>query len=198
MKIQTHFKKKNGHDCCSSDSQSFFFVSGSQRDSSSCWRFCHNWQDTVVKCLIVVLQHQTVMLPTFQHKWWMHLHVKWDTVVISPCVTLSAATANTFTSCFIPGVKPVMFCFVSFVVAVPLLVLLVHVTMNPELIPVGLIQVRNIEDAVVSMTSRFLTFSGSVKMRERRLKYFFSFVTAMSHYMAVDCWCGTTWRDCVP
>lgn len=58
-------------------------------------------------------------------------------------------------------------CFVSFVLAVPLLVPLVHVTMNPELIPVGLIQEREIEDVVLSVIVRFWTFSGSVRMRER-------------------------------
>lgn len=134
-----------------------------------------------------------MVLPTFQHKWWAHLHVKWETVVISP-VTLSAATANTSTSCFTPGVKPLICCFVSFVVAVPLLVPLVHVTMNPELIPVGLIQEREIEDVVLSVTIRFWTFSGSVRMREReredsRFKYF---ICHMSHCMAVKRGCGTT------
>lgn len=60
-----------------------------------------------------------------------------------------------------------MLCVVSFVVAVPLPIPLVHVTMNPELLPVGLVQEREIEDVVLSMIIRFWTFSGSVRKGER-------------------------------
>lgn len=144
-------------------------------------------------CFIDQAALNQVVLPTFQHKWWVHLHVKWETVVISPSVTLSAATANTSTSCFTPGVKPVICCFVSFVAAVPLLFPLVHVTMNPELIPIGLIQEREIEDVVLSVIVRFWIFSGSVRMREREKIQDSNILFVTLHGSEMLVWHNLTW-----
>lgn len=111
------------------------------------------------------------MLPTSQHKRRVYLQVQSETVLISPVVSLSAATACTPTSCFSPGVKSMMCCVVSFVVAVPLPIALAHVTMNPELLPVGLVQEREIDDVVLTTIMRFWTFSGSVRRRRRERRF---------------------------
>lgn len=88
------------------------------------------------------------------------------TEVICPSVRLSAATADTLTSNWVPGVRPLMFAVVSVSLTVSVLFPFVHTTLKKDHCPSGSVQLREIEDVVTSMTFRGPTASGSLRENE--------------------------------